>query len=578
MIVGPLLPLLALAAPLALGLLASVPAVRAHALRLLPLAPLPALALALAPAAVPLAGVPPGALLAVALPGAPLTFAPDLLLGTALGLEPRARLFLGLTAFLWTMAGIFAVRSMAGTRKPAVFTGFWCLTLCGNLGVFLALDVATFYVSFAAVSLAAYVLVVHDATPKALRAGRIYLALAVVGETCLLAGFLLALSDAPSLAIADAQAALAHSPMPDPAVALLIAGFGIKAGLVPLHVWLPLAHPAAPTAASAVLSGAIVKAGIFGLIVFLPPGLIGWGDALLALGLIGAFAAVLVGLTQKNPKAVLAYSTVSQMGLVMATIGAGLTALDPRPALDAAALMSLHHGLAKGALFLAVGVAAAAGPRALPAVLAATGLVALSVAGLPLTGGGAAKAALKAAVAPGWAVAAVTASGAGTALLLGRFVLLLRAKAAERGAPPAGLALPAAALGLAALVLPWLLLPDATGLARDYPLAADTVIDGLWPVALAGLLGLALLGLRVRPPAIPEGDLALPLERAATAVAAAAGRLPEPRAPSAVAARASQSFPALARRAEAAMGSWPVAGLLAALLAVGLAAAAALAP
>jgi hydrogenase-4 component B len=566
---GPLLPLVALAWPLVLGLVAAVPPVRRHALRLLPLAPLPALVLAFAP------------------PDGPATFAPDLLLGAALGVEPRARLFLGLAAFLWTMAGIFAVRAMAGTRKPAVFAGFWCLTLAGNLGVFLALDVATFYVAFAAVSLAAYVLVVHDATPKALRAGRIYLALAVLGETCLLAGFLLALAEADSLRIADARAALALSPLRDAATALLVVGFGLKAGLVPLHVWLPLAHPAAPTAASAVLSGAIVKAGVFGLIAFLPPGLPGWGDALLALGLAGAFVAVLVGLTQTDPKAVLAYSTVSQMGLVMACIGAGLAALDPRPALDAAALMSLHHGLAKGALFLAVGIAMAAGPRALPGILVGAGLVALSVAGLPLTGGGATKAALKAAMAPDWAVAAVTASGAGTALLLGRFMLLLGTKATGHGAPgataPAGLVLPAAGLGLAALTVPWLLLPAATGLARSYPLGTEAVIDGLWPIALAGaaglgVFGLARLGLRPRLPAVPEGDLAVPLERASAALVAAADRLPQPRAPAGAAAWAAARLPRAGRRTEALLGRWPVAGLLAALFATGLAVASGLAP
>ena len=92
-------------------------------------------------------------------------------------------------------------------------------------------------------------------------------------------------------------------------VVLLFIGFGVKAGLVPLHVWLPLAHPAAPPAASAVLSGAMVKAGLVGWLRFLPLGqhergleVLGW--VLMALALIGAFLAVVVGVLQDDPKVV----------------------------------------------------------------------------------------------------------------------------------------------------------------------------------------------------------------------------------------------------------------------------------
>ena len=97
-------------------------------------------------------------------------------------------------------------------------------------------------------------------------------------------------------------------------------------GLVPLHVWLPLAHPAAPMPASAVLSGAIIKAGVIGLIRFLPldGSLADWSAGLTSLGLVTAFYAVAVGITQANPKTVLAYSSVSQMGFVAAVLGAGL--------------------------------------------------------------------------------------------------------------------------------------------------------------------------------------------------------------------------------------------------------------
>jgi formate hydrogenlyase subunit 3/multisubunit Na+/H+ antiporter MnhD subunit len=158
--------------------------------------------------------------------------------------------------------------------------------------------------------------------------------IAIAGEVFLLLGLLLGAAAAGGVDIAAIRAALGTSGTGPVAIALLVAGFGIKAGLVPLHVWLPLAHPAAPVPASAVLSGAIVKAGLFGLILFLPDG--AYGALLMGLGLTGAFGAALWGLTQPNPKAVLAYSTVSQMGLMVMFVGAGGAARELTPFLRAA--------------------------------------------------------------------------------------------------------------------------------------------------------------------------------------------------------------------------------------------------
>jgi len=183
----------------------------------------------------------------------------------------------------------------------------------------------TFYLAFAMVSLAAFGLVVHDRTDRARRAGSVDLLLAVLGEICLLLAFVLLAVGTPgtSIAIGDVAAALPTAPLRDATVALLILGFGLKAGLVLLHVWLPLAHPAAPMPASAVLSGSIIKAGIIGLIRFLlfEAGLPGWGMVLGALGLVTAFHGVVLGITQRYPKTILAYSSVSQMDVVMAALG-----------------------------------------------------------------------------------------------------------------------------------------------------------------------------------------------------------------------------------------------------------------
>jgi hydrogenase-4 component B len=482
---GSLLPLLVLAFPLALAAIAALPAVRDRALWLLPLAPLPALALATAGGQV--AG-----------------WTDFLLLGTALGTDGLTRPFLGFRgASLGARRGYAAV-SMAPDRRVPVFAGFWCLTLAGNLGVFPRAgrrDLLRRVRGGLARGLRARGARRHE---RVLRAGRVYLVLTLLGETCLLAGLLIGVAGAPGLLIEDVRAGIAVSPLRDLAVALLVVGFGLKAGLMPLHVWLPLAHPAAPVPASAVLSGAIVKAGVFGLIAFLPAGLSGWGGGLMVAGLAGAFLGALLGVTQRDGKAVLAYSTVSQMGLVIALIGAGVAGGNPVPAFGTAALYCVHHGLAKGALFLAVGVAGAAGGRHRAWVLAVTGLAALSVAGLPVTGGAVAKAAMKDAVAVPWAVEAVTLSAVGTALVLGRFLLLLGAKAAGGGAPPAGLAGPWLVLVGAALAVPWVLLPRLSPVEPSY-LLGGAVWSGVWPLGVAAVMGMVVWRVRPRVPAVPEG-------------------------------------------------------------------------
>ena len=124
------------------------------------------------------------------------------------------------------------------------------------------------------------------------------------------------------------MAALPASPWRDAVLALIVAGFGMKMGLVPFNGWMPLNYAAAPIPAAAVLSGAGVKAGVIGLIRFLPLGvpLQGWGEALAALGFVTAFYGVLLGLTQRNPKTILAYSSISQMGVIAAALGMALGA------------------------------------------------------------------------------------------------------------------------------------------------------------------------------------------------------------------------------------------------------------
>jgi len=547
---GALLPLLSLAWPLLISALAALPPVRAHAIRLLPLAPLPALWLALVP------------------PDEAATRIPVLLLGVQLEMDAAGRVLLGMSAALWLAAGVYAAAYMTTPRKPAIFSGFWCLTLAGNLGVFLAADAVTFYVAFAAVSLASYFLVVHEGTREALRASMVYIVLAILGEAMLLIGFVLIVAAADATAIPAMRDALAGDSMTPAlralAIGLLVAGFGIKAGLMPLHLWLPLAHPAAPTPASAVLSGAIVKAGLVGLMRFLPEGEVMTGSVLVALGLAGAYLAALFGLVQARLKAVLAYSTVSQMGLVIAAIGAGLLA-DRSGAIQSATLYALHHGFAKGSLFLAVGLLPIVCGRTRWLLLGFIALVSASIAGLPGTGGALAKAAIK----PGFddpLKLIVTLSGITTTLILARHLFLAaRTRAEDATDVPVALWLPVVACGLAALVLPWLLWSAHDPRPLAYILKPESMWTALWPV-LAGLVFAVVVGRLVatRKPAlprVPEGDLVVPLERLFERMIDAFHRRPSI-IPGTLPTWHVLGLRRLSAALETVLESWPIAGIL----------------
>jgi formate hydrogenlyase subunit 3/multisubunit Na+/H+ antiporter MnhD subunit len=405
---------------------------------------------------------------------------------------------------------------------------WWLLSLTGSLGVFIAADMATFYVTFGLASLAAWGLVIHDGTPGAQRAGAVYLGLAVLSEVCLLMAFALLAAAVPgsSLAIRDAVALLPTSPWRDATLAFLIVGFGLKVGLVPLHVWLPLAYPAAPIPAAAVISGAISKAGVIGLLRFLPldAALPDWGAVLAAAGLVSAFYGVAIGITQPNPKTVLAYSSISQMGFIATVLGMALAAGNGGATM-VVAFYAAHHVLAKGALFLAVGVVAATGVRRLWPVLLPAVVLALGFGGLPLTGGFLAKLSVKAPLGAGAVALLATLAGAASTLLMLHLLQRLRLSLASdpRALAPPGLAWPWLAMAIAAVVVPWTLFFTAgIGTLAD-ALAPSALWAALWPVLLGGVLAVGLRWVEPRLPRVPAGDivaLGAPLARAGIALGA----------------------------------------------------------
>jgi hydrogenase-4 component B len=494
---------LSVAAPLLLVMLWPVGPLRSLVVGLSPWAALPALVVAVL--------VPVGTTLDV----------PWLMLGTRLGVDAPGQTFLFFTAVLWGVGGSFGLRYLASDPARDRFFGFYLLAMTGNIGLVLSLDVPGFYVFFALMSFAAYGLVIHGRDPQALRAGRIYMYLVVMGEILLFTAFVLIAASTGSTNL-PVEAGATVGPV---ALGLAICGFGIKAGVLPLHVWLPLAHPVAPTPASAVLSGAMIKAGVIGWLRFLPLGQAPqaeWGTLLACLGLAAAFFGVLVGVTQRNPKTVLAYSSISQMGFITLGLGAGMLGPHQWSTVQAAVLLyALHHGLTKGALFLGVGVAGAAGGRGRGWVGFGLVLPALALAGAPLTSGAIAKTDLKAVAAalPGpWPVVLsvlLPLAAVGTTLVMARFLVLVWPRKSDQSHLSVGLWVPWGLLVAAAATT--LFVWPGSAISRWDMLHPGNAWLAAWPVLAGALISLVAwrwgphLGDRM---AIPAGDLLALVERA----------------------------------------------------------------
>ncbi len=497
-----------------------------------------------------------------------------ILLGSGLFLDAVGKTFLLFISLLYLMAALYAVGYMRGDIRRGRFAIFFLAAMSGNFGVLVAQDVALFYLFFALMSFSSYVLVIHNGSRDALRAGRIYIILVLVGEVLIFSSLLLISQAAATLDIVQGAAGFPGAPAAGIVMAMLIAGFGIKAGIVPLHLWLPLAHPVAPTPASAVLSGAMIKTGLFGLMRFLPLGyaaLGGWGAVLIFFGLFGIFYGVVVGVTQRDAKTVLAYSSISQMGYIIFGLGIGLAAPQYWPELLVyVSLYALHHGLAKGALFLGVGVAPAAG-RTWPGILVGAGLLwpALALGGAPFTSGILAKSALKPYLPfvplpwPQWVEPLLSLAAVGTTALMGRYFFLLW-RQRDQGHPPKRSMLGAwGALVAASALLPWFM-PISPGFRRE-ALELIHIAGALWPVFLGAVLIVIIWRGGVRAATgvrIPPGDLLVLVEAGARRASAVRRRgSPSTAAPQDADEPQAPQMPSVLERLEKVLTGWVVVGL-----------------
>ena len=275
-----------------------------------------------------------------------------------LRVDALALLFLALSSLLWLLTTVYAIAYLEGGSHRSRFFGFFSLCVAATAGIALAGNLLTFLLFYELLTLATWPLVIHRGTAEARRAGAVYLRYTLSGGVVLLAGIVLLESVTGPVDFAIGAALPAQAgPAVVVAFALMLAGLGVKAALVPLHGWLPRAM-VAPAPVSALLHAvAVVKAGAFGIIrlvhdVYGPAYLAAFGGLNVLMGL--SVATILWGswraLSQDDLKRRLAYSTVCQVSY----IALGMAVAGP-VAVVGGLVHLVHQGLMKITLFFAAG-------------------------------------------------------------------------------------------------------------------------------------------------------------------------------------------------------------------------------
>jgi hydrogenase-4 component B len=287
-------------------------------------------------------------------------------LGAHFRVDALAAFFLFVVNLGAAAASLFALGYGRHEPAPIRVLPFYPAFLAGMNLVVLADDAFTFLLSWEFMSLASWALVMaHHRVPDNARAGYIYLVMASAGTLTLLLAFGLLAGSGGGYDFATMRAG-AHGPVLAALVlTLVLLGAGSKAGLVPLHVWLPLAHPAAPSHVSALMSGVMTKVAVYGFVrvVFdlLGPPAWSWSMAVLALGGITAALGVLYALMQHDLKRLLAYHTVENIGIIFIGLGLALAfeangiSWAAALALTAALFHVFNHSLFKSLLFFGAG-------------------------------------------------------------------------------------------------------------------------------------------------------------------------------------------------------------------------------
>ncbi len=262
-----------------------------------------------------------------------------------------------ISSFVWLLAAIYSLDYMSHEHGKERYYPVLIFTLGSCQGIFLAGDFFTLFIFFELMSLIAYILVIHEETPDALKAGYKYLIVTIIGGLAIFLGIIIIFEVAGTVSLGQGPLIEEYSTLALLTFLAFLIGFGIKAGMFPLHVWLPDAHPVAPSPASALLSGIMLKTGAYGLLRMIFDVFsmelfqaVGWNHVMAVLGIITILLGSAVALTQDDIKRRLAYSSVGQMGYIIL----GMTVFNEF-ALTGDVFHIFSHAIMKSTLFLAAG-------------------------------------------------------------------------------------------------------------------------------------------------------------------------------------------------------------------------------
>ncbi len=267
-----------------------------------------------------------------------------------------------LAAFVWLMSTLFSNEYFAHYRNRNRYYFFMLSTLGATMGVFLSADFFTTLIFFEIMSFTSWVLVMHDETENAIKAGMTYLTVAVIGGLVTLMGMFFLYRASGTMRFDELSVFMANIEDKKPYYIyglMVLTGFAAKAGAFPLHIWLPEAHPVAPAPASALLSCVLTKTGIFGVLVLSTQIFMydaQWGLFILITGTITMFLGAFLALFSINLKRTLACSSLSQIGFILVGIGMqGLLGEHNAIAAGGTILHIVNHSVIKMTLFLCAG-------------------------------------------------------------------------------------------------------------------------------------------------------------------------------------------------------------------------------